>query len=726
MSNEKFRVKFGLQVGDTTADINATTGDITTIGDINVNGGDVKTTASSASLFNDANALTVSMGGSATTVSIGANTGTTTINNSLVADDISVLTVDTTNLEVTNIKAKDGTAAMTIQDSTGAVNVSSSLQVDNIDIRINTISATDTNGSINLTPNGTGSVRANGPLDVGTIRALDGTAAATIANSTGVVTVSTELNVDNLNISGNTISSTNTNGDITITPNGTGDVDLVADTVQVGDSNATATITTNGTGNLVLNTNNGTNAGNITLTQGTNGNITLTPNGTGKVVVTDNSTVLGGLLATTNLNYTFPGLPLTSISGNNGLDAASSMPDSASTLGNGAQQQIAQYFGDTFAGPLTTAVLSLKSAFGNSATSGTVPFTGVAVTAPSGLISTAALGTINYNGYATTGFTDYIGTRNQGGGFNGLHATQVQSFALETFADGTLTISGATITNVTRTSTTLSSVTITGTRGQISFTATTPSVGQAVNVTGTLTGTGTGITAGTYYIVAVASTTSCTLSATPGGPPLTTTAGTLTGLTLARRFITVTYSAQTNIPFGTNALITIANITGVTNGTYMAVGTSTTTSVLIGVDTAAVSLPGTQSLSIATVTNCGTGFRVRAFPTATTMNAGNRLELIDHRASAATYRADTFTISGGAYGNTSTARVTVDSSKVTMALPVAFPSYTRAALNAITGAVGWQAAVSDSAAGNGVVNGAMAFWDTTNARWSYISNNLAL
>jgi hypothetical protein len=297
MSNEKFRVKFGLQVGDTTADINATSGDITTIGDINVNGGDIKTTASSASLFNDATATTVSMAGSATTVSIGANTGTTTINNSLVADDISVTTVDTTNLEVSNIKAKDGTAAMTIANSSGAVNISSSLQVDNIDIQLNTISATDTNGSINLTPNGTGSVRANGSLDVGTIRALDGSAAMTIANTTGIVTVSSELNVDNINISGNTISSTNTNGDILITPSGTGDVDLVTDTVQIGDTNTAATITTNGTGDLVLNTNSGTNAGSITLANGVNGAITLAPNGTGTVIVSSDLAVNGATSA---------------------------------------------------------------------------------------------------------------------------------------------------------------------------------------------------------------------------------------------------------------------------------------------------------------------------------------------------------------------------------------------------------------------------------------------
>jgi len=75
------------------------------------------------------------------------------------------------------------------------------------------------------------------------------------------------------------------NRDIDIIPNGTGDINLGADAVQVGDNDANATITTQGTGDLILNTNNGTNAGNITLLDGANGAITLTPNGTGVVDV---------------------------------------------------------------------------------------------------------------------------------------------------------------------------------------------------------------------------------------------------------------------------------------------------------------------------------------------------------------------------------------------------------------------------------------------------------
>jgi hypothetical protein len=102
-------------------------------------------------------------------------------------------------------------------------------------------------------------------------------------SDTGVCVGFTTLDTGNLEFTGNSIISTNTNGDIILQPNGVGDVDLVADTVVVGDANATATITTNGTGNLVLNTNAGTNAGSITLVNGTNGNITIEPNGVGNI-----------------------------------------------------------------------------------------------------------------------------------------------------------------------------------------------------------------------------------------------------------------------------------------------------------------------------------------------------------------------------------------------------------------------------------------------------------
>ena len=89
--------------------------------------------------------------------------------------------------------------------------------------------------------------------------------------------------IGNINLNANAIISTNTNGNLALTPNGTGDVQLDADTVRVGDSNADVTITTNGTGDLTLNTNAGSSSGVITIADGADGNIAITPNGTGEV-----------------------------------------------------------------------------------------------------------------------------------------------------------------------------------------------------------------------------------------------------------------------------------------------------------------------------------------------------------------------------------------------------------------------------------------------------------
>ena len=89
-----------------------------------------------------------------------------------------------------------------------------------------------------------------------------------------------------LDVNGNDIVSTS-NADIDIIPNGTGDVNLGADTVQIGDNNANATLTTYGTGDLILNTNNGTNSGNITIADGANGNIDISTNGTGAIKFND-------------------------------------------------------------------------------------------------------------------------------------------------------------------------------------------------------------------------------------------------------------------------------------------------------------------------------------------------------------------------------------------------------------------------------------------------------
>lgn len=93
----------------------------------------------------------------------------------------------------------------------------------------------------------------------------------------------------------------------------------------------------------------------------------------------------------------------------------------------------------------------------------------------------------------------------------------------------------------------LASVAVTGTAGQFSCTATTNiAVGQTVVVTGVLSGTATGVSAGTYYVIATNTTSTFTLSATLGGSAITTTAGTTTGLT---------FNAMSSLTFDNNIAV---------------------------------------------------------------------------------------------------------------------------------------------------------------------------
>ena len=75
-------------------------------------------------------------------------------------------------------------------------------------------------------------------------------------------------------------ASGETNVDLHIKPKGSGET-------IIGSGGAAATLTTSGTYDLVLDTNKGTNSGNITITDGANGNIDITTNGTGAIKFND-------------------------------------------------------------------------------------------------------------------------------------------------------------------------------------------------------------------------------------------------------------------------------------------------------------------------------------------------------------------------------------------------------------------------------------------------------
>lgn len=118
-------------------------------------------------------------------------------------------TVDTANLEVTNLRARDGTAAGSIADTTGIVTLASSV-LTTTDINGGTVDGAVIGGAV---PAAATFTTANATtvdtsiLEVTTLRARDGTAAGSIANATGVVTLASSV-LTTADINGGTVDGT--------------------------------------------------------------------------------------------------------------------------------------------------------------------------------------------------------------------------------------------------------------------------------------------------------------------------------------------------------------------------------------------------------------------------------------------------------------------------------------------------------------------------------------
>ena len=208
----------------------------------------------------------------------------------------------------TTLSVSDGSTGATLSHRiieftgslTGARNVTIPIDVQQFYVLKNSTSGSQNVVFKYVSGSGTSATIANGKTILAYAKADDGTNPNIVSVEFGgdvVDDTSPQLGGD-LDVNGNDIVSTS-NADIDIIPNGTGDVNLGADTVQIGDNNADATLTTQGTGDLILNTNNGTNAGTVTLADGANGDMTLAPNGTGRVKIT-NATSSSTQIATTD------------------------------------------------------------------------------------------------------------------------------------------------------------------------------------------------------------------------------------------------------------------------------------------------------------------------------------------------------------------------------------------------------------------------------------------
>jgi len=118
------------------------------------------------------------------------------------------------------------------------------------------------NGNIALTNNGTGEIVIG-----------SGSASGKMTTS-GAHNLVLDTNAGSASSSITIIDATN--GSILLNTNGTGEV-------QIGSGAASAKVTSNGAFDLVLDTNSGAYSGTVTITDGTNGNIDITPHGTGEV-----------------------------------------------------------------------------------------------------------------------------------------------------------------------------------------------------------------------------------------------------------------------------------------------------------------------------------------------------------------------------------------------------------------------------------------------------------
>lgn len=188
-------------------------------------------------------------------------------------------------LQTSNVSVVTTSASVTVFENTGtdaavelvAPIVKIGTGTDNLIVEGTTVKST-TNDNIEIAPNGTGDVY----LTADTVRVGDSNANATITtNGTGDLILNTNSGTN----SGAITILDGADGDITLVPNGIGKVHFETSETRVGINNTNAKITTKGTGDLTLDTNSGTNSGSITIADGVNGNISITPNGTGSIVL---------------------------------------------------------------------------------------------------------------------------------------------------------------------------------------------------------------------------------------------------------------------------------------------------------------------------------------------------------------------------------------------------------------------------------------------------------
>ncbi len=211
----------------------------------------------------------------APTINGATMTGTVTVDTISMADNTITTGASNANLEldasgtgiVRIIPNTTVVGTLTTADISNSNNITTTqLDADGVRIKDNKVSTFASNANLELVANGSGVIDVQSAMT---------TVGQTV---TGDVSITGKADVDNIRIDGNTISSTNSNGSITISPNGTGSIVFNAGTVTATDAVlAISTALVNNT--LFLG------AGAKIQANSTNQDVVLEANGTGSVVV---------------------------------------------------------------------------------------------------------------------------------------------------------------------------------------------------------------------------------------------------------------------------------------------------------------------------------------------------------------------------------------------------------------------------------------------------------
>ena len=192
------------------------------------------------------------------------STNTSNANLELVASGAGTVEIQSAT-NVTGNASVSGTLTTADITTTGTHTITGQSDIDYVKIKDNKITTNATNANLELAASGTGVIDIQNAMT---------TVAQTI---NGNVSVTGQADVDNIRFDGNTISTTNSNGGLTLEPNGSGAITLNATTISVPGIMALSTALVQNT--LFLND------GAKIQANVTNDDVVIESNGTGSVVI---------------------------------------------------------------------------------------------------------------------------------------------------------------------------------------------------------------------------------------------------------------------------------------------------------------------------------------------------------------------------------------------------------------------------------------------------------